>query len=148
MVTIFNNISYTIFKDAATNAEVYYHINPKGDGYTLGTGNSDIIYGTRIKDPADIADFAATLESSAILVNKEEDVLASPSLAQTGTLQVQYDLSDDNFIYIGKARPGIATNAIGWTIERYTKVSGVATDKKTTVQNDAVWVDRSVENYN
>lgn len=147
MVQIFR-VSYAVFKDAANIATVYYHVNPKDDGYVLGTGNDKIVYSTKIKEAADIADFALTLEPSAILVGIEEDVLASPTIAQTGILQFEYDLTGASFLYIGKAKPGVLPSVAGWTIQRFAIDSdGNVLDKKRTFQDTAIWDNRVIETY-
>ena len=150
MVTLFD-VSYSVFKDAASFSTVYYYINPKQDGYILGTGNQSVVYYTRITESIDISDFAINIEPNAILVNKEGDALASPTIFQTGQLQIRYDIqeSNTNFIYIGKARLNVPTNVAGWTITRFTlNNDGVSTQKNITAQDTAIWDNRALEVYN
>lgn len=146
MVDIFD-VSYTVFKEAAARYTVYYYDVPESDGYVLGTGNGDVVYTVSISG-ADTTDFVNNLILTSEEAEKEGDVLARPTLASLGNLQSQYDLTDDNFIYVGTAKPGVATSSIGWTILRYAKdANGNPIDQKTTVQDGAVWDDRSAETY-
>lgn len=146
MVQIFY-VSYTVFKDAAEFATTYYHINPGLDGYALGTGNKQIVYATRISSTSDISDFAINIEPTAVVVTQEEDTLASPTIQQTGILQSQFEFTS-SFIYVGKAKPNVATSAVGWTIQRFALDSGGdVTNKQVTTQDDAIWDTRAVESY-
>jgi hypothetical protein len=147
MVDVFK-VSYSVFKEAATRYEVFHFFIPSGDGYVLGTGHEQIVYTTTITDPTDVNDFINNILFMSIQAEAEGDVIASPTLSTTGNLQKQFDLSDSNFIYLGAAKPGVATSLTGWTIKRFTlDVAGNVVDQKTTVVGDAVWDDRVIEVY-
>lgn len=144
MVQIFR-ISYDLFKDAAEFSTVYFHVNAQNDGYTLGTGNSKVVYSARIKTAGEIGDFAATLEPNAILVDIEADVEASPTIVQTGLLQKQFDFTT-SFIFIGTAKLNTLTSTVGWTIQRFSlDSSGDVTEKRITFQDTAIWDNKASE---
>jgi len=147
MVDIFD-VSYTVFKEAATRYTVHYFSRPALDGYTLGTGNKDVVYTTNIVESSDVNDFINNLLLTADESEKEGDVLAKPTLSTQGNVQKQYDLTDPSFLYIGTAKPGVATSSIGWTIIRHAlDNNGTVVDKKSTVADIAVWDDKILENY-
>lgn len=147
MVDIFK-VSYTVFKDASSRYPVYHFPTPNGDGYVVGTGHSQVVYTSTITEPSEVSDFITNLLPTSELSEMEGDVIAKPTLVATGNLQKQYDIGS-NVIYIGTAKPTIATSATGWTIQKFTlDIDGNVTDKKTTVAGDAIWDNRLFEVYN
>ena len=150
MVDIFK-VSYTVFKEAATRYPVFHFPTPNEDGYVLGTGHSEVVYTTTITNSisaADVSDFIANLLPDSEASELEGDVIARPTLSTTGNLLIQYDLSDPNYIYIGKAVAGTSTSVTGWTIVRYAlDADGNTTDKTSTKAGTATWDDRALESY-
>lgn len=146
MVDIFK-VSYSVFKDAASNYQVFHVPTPAEDGYVLGTGHSEVVYTSTITEASEVSDFIANLLPTSELSELEGDVIAGPTLVTTGSLQNQFDFQT-NFIYIGSARQGVATSATGWTILRFTLTNGDVTDKKVTATGEAIWDNRVTETYN
>jgi hypothetical protein len=143
MVSIFD-VSYTVFKDASDLFQVYYYNHP--DGYIAGCGSAQFIYVSKILDAADISDFITNLLPSATSVEKEDDVLASPTLGVRENTQSRFDIQDD-VIYVGSAPANTSDGSAEWTIKKFTLVDGLATDKKTTAVGSATWTNRDSETY-
>lgn len=62
--------------------------------------------------------------------------------------QKQFDIGGNDYLYIGKAEPGLATSSVGWSITRFeldNKKNPI--DSKTTEPNSGVWDDRAIEIY-
>jgi hypothetical protein len=139
------NISYSVFKSAATVLSVYYVEKVNGSYFAAG-GNNGILYVSNITDSGDITDFETDIKPGATSVVTEDDAMASALLSELFVTQ-RYDMSDDTVVYVGTAVAGTANNAIGWTIKKTTIVAGVATETKVTAKAVAIWNDRLTETY-
>jgi len=63
-------------------------------------------------------------------------------------VQKQFDISGNDYLYIGTAVPGLATSSVGWSIQRFELNNKKAPiDLKTTEPNAGTWDDRAIESY-
>lgn len=139
-------VSYDTFKDAAQIGQVYFYKFGGLDGYALGVGSSDFVYFSRITSGTDLADFAVSIQPSAVEVFLEGDVIAKPTLFTNNRTIKRFDIQDA-VIYIGTAEPGTLDGQIGWTIKKFTFIDGNVTKTELTVQASAVWTNRTSEVY-